>query len=85
MEQPLRARSERGRRFWHITAAGTFFQGGAAAVDTGTIIAALVHLLTGGSAFRRPPEHDIRFLEQVDQPARRERTEALNVSTARVA
>jgi MFS family permease len=37
-------------RFWRITTAGIFFQGGAAAVDTGTIVAALVHGLTGGSA-----------------------------------
>lgn len=37
-------------RFWRIATAGIFFQGGAAAVDTGTIIAALVHWLTGGSA-----------------------------------
>ena len=39
------------RRFWHISVAGIFFQGGAAAVDTSTIIAALVHALTAGSAF----------------------------------
>ena len=38
------------RRFWHISVAGIFFQGGAAAVDTSTIVAALVHGLTG-SAF----------------------------------
>jgi hypothetical protein len=38
------------RPFWHISIAGIFFQGGAAAVDTSTIIAALVHGLTGGSA-----------------------------------
>lgn len=38
------------RRFWRISAAGIFFQGGAAAVDSSTIIAALVHGLTG-SAF----------------------------------
>ncbi len=37
-------------RFWRISAAGIFFQGGAAAVDSSTIIAALVHGLTG-SAF----------------------------------
>jgi hypothetical protein len=47
----MHARSEGNRRFWHISAAGIFFQGGAAAVDTSTIIAALVHGLTGGSAF----------------------------------
>jgi len=34
-------------RFWRITTAGIFFQGGAAAVDTSTIVAALVHGLTG--------------------------------------
>ena len=28
-------------RFLHLAAAGIFFQGGAAAVDTGTIVAAL--------------------------------------------
>ncbi|MBI2288872.1 MAG: MFS transporter, partial [Betaproteobacteria bacterium] len=38
------------RRFRHISVAGIFFQGGAAAVDTSTIVAALVHGLTG-SAF----------------------------------
>ncbi len=37
-------------RFWRLSAAGVFFQGGAAAVDSSTIIAALVHGLTG-SAF----------------------------------
>ena len=34
-------------RFWRIAGAGAFFQGGAAAVDTTTVIAALVHGLTG--------------------------------------
>ena len=43
-------RPETPARFWRIATAGIFFQGGAAAVDTGTIIAALVHGLTGGSA-----------------------------------
>ncbi len=38
------------RRFRHIAAAGVFFQGGAAAVDSATVIASLVHGLTG-SAF----------------------------------
>src|SRR5262249_59255206 len=38
------------RPFWHISIAGIFFQGGAAALDTSTIIAALVHGLTAGSA-----------------------------------
>ena len=37
------------KRFWRISAAGVFFQGGAAAVDTSTIIAALVHGLTGST------------------------------------
>ncbi len=37
------------RRFWRISAAGIFFQGGAAAVDSSTIIAALVHGLTGST------------------------------------
>jgi len=41
------ARPETRRRFWRIATAGIFFQGGAAAVDTGTIVAALVHGLTG--------------------------------------
>jgi hypothetical protein len=38
-----------GARFRRIAAAGIFFQGGAAAIDTGTIVAALVHLLTGSA------------------------------------
>ncbi len=37
------------RRFWRITTAGVLFQGGAAAVDTSTIVAALVHGLTGST------------------------------------
>lgn len=37
------------RRFWRISAAGIFFQGGAAAADTTTIIPALVHGLTGSA------------------------------------
>jgi len=45
----LKARNPKGR-FWCISVAGIFFQGGAAAVDSSTIIAALVHGLTG-SAF----------------------------------
>ncbi len=40
---------EPSRRFWRISAGGIFFQGGAAAVDSSTIIAALVHGLTGSS------------------------------------
>ena len=39
--------AEPPRRFWRIASAGVLFQGGAAAVDTSTIIAALVHGLTG--------------------------------------
>ncbi len=35
------------RRFWRLSAAGICFQGGAAAVDTSTIVATLVHGLTG--------------------------------------
>ena len=37
------------RRFRRISAAGIFFQGGAAAVDTSTVVAALVHGLTGSA------------------------------------
>ena len=44
------AAADSKRRFWHISAAGVFFQGGAVAVDTNTLMAALVHQLTG-SAF----------------------------------
>lgn len=40
-------RPETRRRFWRIATAGIFVQGGAAAVDTGTIVAALVNGLTG--------------------------------------
>lgn len=40
---------EDARRFVRIASAGAFFQGGAAAVDTGTIIASLVYGLTGSS------------------------------------
>lgn len=42
--------ADSGLRFRRIAAAGIFFQGGAAAVDAGTIVAALVNSLTG-SAF----------------------------------
>ena len=38
--------SER-RRFWHVVAAGTAFQGGSAAIDSSTIMSALVYQLTG--------------------------------------
>lgn len=37
------------RRFRHIAASGITFQGGSAAVDSGTIMAALVHQLTGSA------------------------------------
>ena len=40
-------RGDARRRFWRLSAAGICFQGGAAAVDSGTIIATLVHGLTG--------------------------------------
>ena len=42
-----RASSEGRKTFARFAAAGMFFQGGAAAVDTSTIVAALVHGLTG--------------------------------------
>jgi hypothetical protein len=38
------------RVFGRFSVSGIFFQGGAAAIDTGTIVATLVHGLTGGSA-----------------------------------
>lgn len=41
--------AESKRRFWRISAAGIFFQGGAAAVDTSTVVAALVHGLTNSA------------------------------------
>ena len=37
------------RRFLHITSAGIAFQGGSTAVDSSTIIAALVYQLTGSA------------------------------------
>ena len=46
----MRAAAKVARRFGKFAAAGIFFQGGAAAIDTGTIVATLVHGLTGGSA-----------------------------------
>ena len=45
----MRSTTERKSRFWRITTAGVFFQGGAAVVDTSTIVAALVHGLTGST------------------------------------
>ena len=41
--------AEQKQRFRRISAAGIFFQGGAAAVDTSTVVAALVHGLTGSA------------------------------------
>jgi MFS family permease len=46
----MQAADDVTRRFGKLSAAGIFFQGGAAAIDTGTIVATLVHGLTGGSA-----------------------------------
>jgi hypothetical protein len=43
------------RRFGKFAAAGIFFQGGAAAIDTGTIVATLVHGLTGAARSRSAP------------------------------
>lgn len=43
----MRTSAEPRARFWRIATAGVFFQGGAAAADTSTIVAALVHGLTG--------------------------------------
>lgn len=37
------------RRFRRISVAGIFFQGGAAAIDTGTIVSSLVNTLTGSA------------------------------------
>lgn len=45
----MKGEAERKSRYWRIAAAGIFFQGGAAAVDTGTIVAALVNGLTGST------------------------------------
>lgn len=35
------------RRFWHVAGAGTAFQAGSAAVDSATVMSALVYQLTG--------------------------------------
>ena len=43
------AEAEPGRRSRRLAAAGVLFQGGAAAIDTGTLIAALVQGLTGSA------------------------------------
>ena len=37
------------RRFWHVASAGTTFQAGSAAVDSATVMSALVYQLTGSS------------------------------------
>ena len=37
------------RRFWRIAGAGAAFQGGSAAVDSATVVASLVHTLTGSA------------------------------------
>jgi len=37
------------RRFWRIAGAGAAFQGGSAAVDSATVVASLVHMLTGSA------------------------------------
>ena len=42
-ENPIATRG----RFWRIASAGIFFQGGAAVIEVNTIIAGLVHGLTG--------------------------------------
>ncbi len=47
----MQAAADAGRRrFWRVSTAGVLFQGGAAAVDTSTVVASLVGGLTGGSA-----------------------------------
>lgn len=46
-DKPLSA--EERRRFIHLSAAGITFQGGSAAVDSSTIMAALVYQLTGST------------------------------------
>ena len=45
----MRKALETGRAFRRIASAGVLFQGGAAAVDTSTIVATLVHGLTGST------------------------------------
>lgn len=37
------------RRFWHVAGAGAAFQAGSSAVDSATVMSALVHQLTGNS------------------------------------
>lgn len=46
----MRDAAESQHRFRRIAMAGIFFQGGAAAVDTSTIIATLTYGLTGSTA-----------------------------------
>lgn len=48
MPKPDNAMAER-RRFWRIAGAGAAFQGGSAAVDSATVVASLVHTLTGSA------------------------------------
>ncbi len=45
------AAADAERCFWRVSTAGILFQGGAAAVDTSTVVASLVGGLTGNSAF----------------------------------
>ncbi len=45
----MRRAADSKRRFRHISLAGIFFQGGAAALDPGTVLPALVHGLTGSA------------------------------------
>ena len=37
------------RRFWHVAGAGAAFQAGSSAVDSATVMSALVHQLTGSA------------------------------------
>ncbi|TMV09998.1 MFS transporter [Ruegeria sediminis] len=43
------ARDSEETRFWRIAGAGAAFQGGSAAVDSATVVASLVHMLTGSA------------------------------------
>ena len=42
-------RNPEDTRFWRIAGAGAVFQGGSAAVDSATVVASLVHMLTGSA------------------------------------
>ena len=42
----MSAADDARKRFWQISIAGVFFQGAAAAIDSGTIVAMLVYGLT---------------------------------------